>query len=42
MQSIVSGFKPDETYYYVTGNEPPDEENKYGKNFFFGYLLKVE
>lgn len=42
MHSIVSGFDPNEVFYFVTGNQPPDEENKYGKNHIFGYLLKVE
>ncbi len=42
MHSIVSGFDPKEVYYYVSGNQPPDDENKYGKNHFFGYLLKAE
>lgn len=42
MQSIVTGFDPKETYYYVSGNEPPDAENKYGKNHVWGYLLNVE
>ena len=42
MHSIVSGFDPIEVFYYVSGNQPPDEENKYGKNHVFGYLLKVE
>jgi len=37
---LVTGFD-DEEYLYISGNEPPDEESKYGKNYFFGYLLKV-
>ena len=42
MHSITSGFEPNELLYFVTGYQPPDEENQYGKNRIFGYLLKVE
>ncbi|CAG0994638.1 hypothetical protein MTYP_02477 [Methylophilaceae bacterium] len=42
MHTLVSGFNPEEIYYFVTANEPPDEDNKYGKNHVSGYLLKVE
>ena len=42
MHRLVSGFDPSQTYYYVSGNEPPDEENQYGKNYVSGYLLKAE
>ena len=38
---LAIGFD-DEEYLYISGNEPPDEESKYGKNHFWGYLLKVE
>ncbi len=38
---LVTGFN-DEDYLYISGNEPPDEESKYGKNFFSGFLLKIE
>jgi hypothetical protein len=42
MHRIVSGFNPEETYYFISGNEPPDEENRFGKNDFLGYLLKID
>lgn len=42
MQRIVTGFNPTETFYHVSGNEPPDEDNPYGSNHIWGYLLKVD
>jgi hypothetical protein len=39
---VLTGFKSSEEYFYISGNEPPDESSPYGKNFFSGYLLKVE
>ncbi|WP_028571609.1 hypothetical protein [Desulfonatronum lacustre] len=42
MHRIVSGFDPNETFYLVTGNEAPDDENPYGKNHISGYLLKFD
>lgn len=42
VEKIVSGFNPRETYYYVSGGEPPDDENPYGSNHVFGYLSKVD
>jgi len=42
MHSVVSGFNDGEEYFYIGGHEPPDDENKYGKNPIRGYLLKVE
>ena len=37
----VSGFSDGEEFYYITGYEE-DENKKYGKNHFWGYLQKVE
>lgn len=42
MHSIVSGFEARETYYYLTGGEPPDDEHPYGNNHVSGYLLKID
>jgi hypothetical protein len=37
----VSGFDDGEVFYYVSGYEE-DENEKYGKNHFWGYLQEVE
>lgn len=42
VHQVVTGFDADEEYFYISGNEPPDESSKYGKNHFWGYLLKSE
>lgn len=42
MERIVSGFDPTETFYYVSGNRAPDEENPFGSEHIRGYLLKVD
>lgn len=41
ISKIVSGFVDGEEFYYLSGYEE-DEKEKYGKNHFWGYLLKVE
>lgn len=42
MERIVTGFNPTETFYLVSGKEPPDDKNPYGSNHILGYLLKVD
>jgi hypothetical protein len=42
IHQVVTGFDTNEEYFYISGNEPPDEGSKYGKNYFYGYLLKSE
>lgn len=37
----VSGFSDGEEFYYISGYEE-DENEKYGKNHFWGYLQEVE
>ncbi len=39
---VVTGFNSEEEFLYISGNEPPDENSPYGKNHFWGYLLKLE
>jgi hypothetical protein len=39
---VVTGFNSTEEFFYISGKEPPDEKSPYGKNYIWGYLLKIE
>jgi hypothetical protein len=41
INKIVSGFTDGKEFYHISGYEE-DENEKYGKNHFWGYLQKVE